>query len=126
MTALGELPARSVYEQLGSGPAGLCAHEAARRLGVDGPNLLQDTRGAGLVAALFGNLTHVMALLLWLGGGLALVAELPQLAVAVWTVNLVNGVLSTWQEQHAPPRRQSSASRALSRGRRRAGRPRRV
>jgi P-type Ca2+ transporter type 2C len=101
MTALGELPARSVYEQLHSGPAGLCADEAAVRLGVDGPNRLHEARGPGLVAALLGNLTHVMALLLWLGGGLALFAELPQLAVAVWSVNLVNGVFSTWQEHRA-------------------------
>jgi cation transport ATPase len=39
--------------------------------------------------------------LLWVGGLLALLAELPPLAVAVWTVNLINGVFSTWQEHRA-------------------------
>jgi P-type Ca2+ transporter type 2C len=42
-----------------------------------------------------------MAVLLWVAGGLALLAELPQLAIAVWTVNLINGVFSTWQEHRA-------------------------
>ncbi len=32
---------------------------------------------------------------------LALLAELPLLAVAVWTVNLINGAFSTWQEHRA-------------------------
>jgi P-type Ca2+ transporter type 2C len=90
-----------VYARLMTGPAGLGGAEVAARLARAGPNRLEEVRGRGLVPALLGNLTHVMAVLLWAAGGLALLAELPQLAIAVWTVNLINGVFSTWQEHRA-------------------------
>jgi Ca2+-transporting ATPase len=90
-----------VYRRLGSRPAGLTADEAAERRRSSGPNRLEEVRPAGLVRGFLGNVTHLMALLLWVGGALALVAGLPQLAVAIWTVNLVNGVFSTWQEHRA-------------------------
>ena len=47
------------------------------------------------------NFTHLMAVLLWIGGIVALIAEMPQLAVAVWLVNLINGTFSFWQEFRA-------------------------
>jgi P-type Ca2+ transporter type 2C len=99
--ALDTLMAGDVYGRLQTGPAGLDHVEAAARLVAAGPNRLEEVRGRGLFAALLGNLTHVMAVLLWIAGGLALLAELPQLAVAVWTVNLINGAFSTWQEHRA-------------------------
>jgi P-type Ca2+ transporter type 2C len=99
--ALDTLTVPQVYGQLQSGPAGLSAEEAAARLARSGRNRLEESRRSGLLRALVGNLTHVMAVLLWVGGGLALLAELPQLAIAVWTVNLVNGAFSTWQEHRA-------------------------
>lgn len=98
---LEELAAEAVYGALGSGPGGLTTAEAAARLARAGANRIEETRGPGLLRALVGNLTHVMAVLLWIGGGLAFLAELPQLAIAVWTVNLVNGAFSTWQEHRA-------------------------
>jgi hypothetical protein len=39
-----------------------------------------------------------MALLLWVGGIVALVAQLPQIAIAIWMVNVINGAFSFWQE----------------------------
>ena len=39
-----------------------------------------------------------MAILLWVGGVAALVAQMPQLGIAVWAVNLINGIFSFWQE----------------------------
>jgi magnesium-transporting ATPase (P-type) len=42
-----------------------------------------------------------MALLLWLGGGVALGAGMPQLAAAMWAVILINGLFSFWQEYRA-------------------------
>lgn len=41
---------------------------------------------------------HFMALLLWVGGVVAFVAQLPQLGIAIWVVNVVNGLFSFWQE----------------------------
>jgi P-type Ca2+ transporter type 2C len=108
---LEELPTPAVYAALGSDPRGLTAVDAGVRLGRAGANRIEETRGPGLLAALVGNLTHVMAVLLWVGGGLAFLAELPQLALAVWAVNLVNGAFSTWQEHRAE--RAVAALRAL-------------
>ena len=42
-----------------------------------------------------------MAVLLWVGGAVAFVARMPQLGVAVWLVNVINGVFSFWQEYRA-------------------------
>jgi P-type Ca2+ transporter type 2C len=98
---LGVLPADEVHVLLGTSPAGLSSGEAAARLARDGANALEEVPTAGALRSFAGNVTHLMAMLLWVGGGLALVAELPQLAVAVWTVNVINGVFSTWQEHRA-------------------------
>ncbi len=92
---------QEVFTRLASRPAGLTAEEAAARLVRTGPNELEEVAGPSLLRGFLTNVTHLMAWLLWLAGGLALLAELPQLAVAVWVVNVINGVFSTWQEHRA-------------------------
>jgi magnesium-transporting ATPase (P-type) len=42
-----------------------------------------------------------MAILLWVGGAVALIGGMPQLAIAVWLVNVINGVFSFLQEFRA-------------------------
>lgn len=49
-----------------------------------------------------------MALLLWIAGTIALFADMPQLGIAIYMVNIINGVFSYWQERQA-----SKASEAL-------------
>jgi magnesium-transporting ATPase (P-type) len=82
--------------------------EARRRL--LGPNRVPTTRRRARFAALAPG-THLMALLLWGGGAIALVAGLPALGVAIWLVNLVNGGFAAWQERRAE--RAAAALRAL-------------
>jgi P-type E1-E2 ATPase len=43
----------------------------------------------------------MMALLLWVGGALAFLARMPQLGIAIWAVNVLNGLFSFWQEYRA-------------------------
>jgi magnesium-transporting ATPase (P-type) len=93
--------AEQVFTRLGSDPAGLTVAEAAARLERTGGNVLEEARGPSLLGGFVTNVTNLMAGLLWIAGGLALLAELPQLAVAVWVVNVINGVFSTWQEHRA-------------------------
>jgi P-type Ca2+ transporter type 2C len=95
------VPAAAVYAQLATRREGLTGAEAAERLARDGPNGLVHVRGPGLVRRLLANFTHFMALLLWVGAGIALVADLPQLAVAICLVNVINGLFSFWQEYKA-------------------------
>ncbi len=95
------LPAGQVYQALSAHPEGLTAQEAAERLRVYGPNLIQEVKGKPLWLKFLANFVHLMAILLWIGGLIALVAKMPQLAIAIWMVNLINGAFSFWQEFRA-------------------------
>lgn len=89
------------YAALGSGPRGLSAEEAAARLRLYGPNALQRVRGRPPILTLLEHFTHVMALLLWAGGLIGFLAGMPELGIAIWAVNLINGLFSFWQEYRA-------------------------
>lgn len=95
------LSAAEVYQRLETQPRGLSDTEALARAAQYGPNALREEKRAPLYLKFLGNFTHLMALLLWVGGIVALIAQLPQLAVAIWMVNLINGVFSFWQEYRA-------------------------
>lgn len=95
------LPADDVYSALESRPAGLTAAEAAERLQRFGPNVLQEDTRKSLVLEFVANFTHLMALLLWAGGLIALFSQSLALALSIWMVNIINGVFSFWQEYKA-------------------------
>ena len=80
---------------------GLTTAEAARRLADSGPNLLPAPRRPSSLRVLAGEVTHFFALLLWVAAGLAFIAGMPQLGVAIIVVVLVNGVFAFVQEQRA-------------------------
>ncbi len=98
---LSRLPTPDVFVALKSQPSGLTQAEAAHRLEQVGLNTLRPPRKTPILVRFALNFTHLMALLLWVGGLAALVAQLPQLAIAIWMVNLINGVFSFWQEFRA-------------------------
>ncbi len=98
---LHEVPANHVISGLGSTLMGLTHKEAAERLTTFGRNELKKARGKPLYIKLLANFTHLMAILLWVGGILALIADMPELAIAVCLVNLINGLFSFWQEFRA-------------------------
>ncbi|HET6667382.1 MAG TPA: cation-transporting P-type ATPase, partial [Intrasporangium sp.] len=80
---------------------GLSAGEAAARLAADGPNLLPQPRRRSLPRRLVGELVHFFALMLWVAGGLALIAGMPQLGIAIFAVILINAVFALAQEARA-------------------------
>jgi magnesium-transporting ATPase (P-type) len=80
---------------------GLSAAEAARRLTSDGPNVLPDHPRTAAWLELAKQLTHLLALLLWVAAALALLAGMPALAVAIVVIVLLNGVFAFWQEHRA-------------------------
>jgi magnesium-transporting ATPase (P-type) len=90
-----------VFLTLNSGREGLSLVEAQIRLERYGPNVITKVKGKPLWIKFLANFTHLMAILIWVGGLVALIAQLPQLAIAFWLVNLVNGVFSFWQEYKA-------------------------
>ena len=80
---------------------GLSSTEAAARLAADGPNLLPQPRRPSLLRRLVGELVHFFALMLWVAGGLAVVAGMPQLGVAIFAVILINSIFALAQEARA-------------------------
>jgi len=95
------LPAAEVCRVLGSGPDGLNSREAAARLARFGPNTIAVARNTSLPLKFLANFTHLMAMLLWIAGFVAIFARMPQLAVSIWAVNVINGAFSFWQEYKA-------------------------
>ena len=93
-----QLPIPQVYQLLESRPEGLSKLEVEGRLARFGSNALRELPQKPLLLRLIANFTHMMALLLWAGGAVAFMAQLPQMGVAIWLVNVINGAFSFWQE----------------------------
>lgn len=90
-----------VLQRLSSGQAGLQSQEAEDRLLRHGLNRIDVRVPSSIVKELADNYLHAMAILLWITGLIAFAASMPQLAIAIWLVNLVNGSFSFWQEFRA-------------------------
>ena len=98
---LAGLPAADVYKLMGVSEKGLPAQEAQTRLETYGPNQIKEARKTSLLLKFVSNFTHLMAMLLWVGGVVALIARMPELSIAIWLVNVINGAFSFWQEFRA-------------------------
>ncbi len=95
------LSAPDVAAELGSRPEGLTTDEADARFEREGPNVIPEQPRAGVTRRLLAQLTHFFARLLWVAAVLAWIGGLPQLAIAIAVVVVVNGVFSFAQEEHA-------------------------
>jgi magnesium-transporting ATPase (P-type) len=84
-----------------TGPTGLSSSEAEDRLARDGPNQLPPPRRPSVLRRLADQLLHFFALMLWVASGLAMVAGLPQLGVAIVLVIVFNAVFAFVQENRA-------------------------
>ena len=95
------LPVQQVYAALQSRPEGLTQAEASLRLARYGANRLPPQKRRPLLLRLLDQMVHFMALLLWIAGALAFAAGTPELGWAIWSVVLINGLFSFWQEFQA-------------------------
>jgi magnesium-transporting ATPase (P-type) len=96
-----KLPVNKVLEELQTSPQGLTTAQAEENQKKQGKNLLEEKKKKSVIVIFLGNFIHLMAVLLWVGGGVAFLAGMPQLGVAVWLVNVINGIFSFWQEHRA-------------------------
>lgn len=96
-----KLPILEAYAALGTRSQGLSSEEAEARLKQYGKNTIREIKGKPLILKFLSNFTHLMAILLWIGGVVAIIGQMPQLAIAVWLVIIINGVFSFWQEYRA-------------------------
>lgn len=90
-----------VYALLGPSVDGLNAGEVGLRLAEHGPNTLARPPRPALARRFLANFAHLMAILLWIGGAAAWLDWLPDLAIAIWAVVIINGLFSFWQEYKA-------------------------
>jgi calcium-translocating P-type ATPase len=81
--------------------AGLSEAEAVRRLARDGPNQLRRRRGREWPRELLRQLTHPLALLLWVAAGLSAATQSTTLAAVIVAVILVNTAFAMIQERQA-------------------------
>jgi magnesium-transporting ATPase (P-type) len=101
--------------------AGLTSEQAVERLARDGPNLLPGPRPRHPALELLRQLTHLFAVMLWAAAGMALLAGMPQLAVAIVVVVAVNGVFAFLQEYRADRARPAGCASWCRRARACAG-----
>lgn len=95
------LPVDDVYETLNTSPQGLSEGEAGARLQQQGFNELPEPPHRPLWLRFADQLTHFMALLLWVAGILAFISRTPELGWAIWAVIWINAIFSFWQEYQA-------------------------
>ena len=92
-------PVEFLFRQLRAGPDGLTSREAARRLIAYGPNQLERHGGRRWPRQLASQLTHPLALLLWLAAALAFETGLRLVGAAILTVIVLNALFAFFQEQ---------------------------
>jgi magnesium-transporting ATPase (P-type) len=87
-----------LFAKSGTSERGLTGAQAADRLREYGPNEIREVRGTPLIIKFLENFYHLFAIMLWVGGGLAFVADMPQLGWAIFAVIFINAIFSFWQE----------------------------
>nr|WP_116998172.1 cation-transporting P-type ATPase [Desertimonas flava] len=90
-----------MQDSVGASPLGLTSTEARARLDRAGPNQLPPPRRRSAWRRFADQLLHFFAVMLWAAGGLAFVAGLPQLGVAIFGVVILNAVFAFVQESRA-------------------------
>ena len=80
---------------------GLSSAEARELLARDGANQMPEPARQGLLRQFVRQLTHLLALLLWVASGFALLAGMPELAAAIVVIVLLNAAFAFWQEYRA-------------------------
>lgn len=108
-TSIASVAAEAVFAPLASRPEGLTAAEIDQRRAQYGENKIEERKGESGFIKFIRNFTSLMALLLWVGGAVAFFfTDTPQLGIAIWLVNVINGLFSYFQESKA-----SKATEAL-------------
>lgn len=80
---------------------GLSLEEVEQRRKRCGPNLLPQPPRLPLWRRLLSQLVHFFAVMLWVAGGLSILAGMPQLGIAIFIVIVLNGLFAFIQEFRA-------------------------
>ena len=94
-------PIMLLLRDLRARPEGLSSREAQRRLTAYGANELTRQGGARWPRQLVRQVTHPLALLLWVAAVLAFVAGMPPLGIAIVAIVVLNAGFAFFQERQA-------------------------
>lgn len=100
-TSVPNMDSDSVFSMLDSSENGLTSEQVKDRQERHGKNKLKEVKGKPLIFIFLGHFISLMAILLWAGGLIAIFADMVELGVAIWLVNIINGVFSFKQEYQA-------------------------
>ncbi len=102
------LPKEEVFRSLVTSENGLTEEEAKRRLSEFGFNEIKEAKKKSLTIRFFEQFTHFLAILLWIGAGLAFLSEylrpgegMLTLGLAIVSVIFINAVFTFIQEYRA-------------------------
>ena len=96
------------YQAANTQSSGLKQPQVEERQKRYGMNQLKKADKEPIVLTFIKNFTSLMAILLWVGGGIAILSHSLELGLVIWFVNIVNGIFSFVQEYRA-----SQATEAL-------------
>lgn len=106
---LASIPPHEVYKALNTRKEGLTQVEITERREKFGYNKIDEPKGESEIIKFLRHFISMMAILLWVGGIIAFwFTDTPQLGIAIWLVNVINGLFSYFQESKA-----SKATEAL-------------
>ncbi len=90
-----------IYLELETNGTGITETSAKKRLEVYGLNKLAKIRRTSLTLKFIYNFTNFLAILMWIGSGLAFLAEMFEVGCAIIIVIFINAIFSFWQEYKA-------------------------
>ena len=96
-----QLSVEDALKELNTEQAGLTIDEVHTLQQTYGKNIFAKAKQEPLWKKFIANFTSLMAILLWVAGIIAFCANLVQLGIAIWAVNIINGIFSFWQEFQA-------------------------
>lgn len=96
-----KLSSEDSLAKINSSKNGLTDQEVQKRLEKYGKNVIATTQKQSMLKTFLTNFTSMMAILLWIAGFIALLTGTPELGIAIWLVNVINGIFSFWQQYRA-------------------------
>ncbi len=91
----------AVFDEFGTRSSGLNDAEVSERLSLYGKNKINEVKGKSIYLVFLSHFISLMAILLWFGGLIAMFADMLELGIAIWLVNIINGLFSFKQEYQA-------------------------
>ncbi|MQS76119.1 cation-transporting P-type ATPase [Lactobacillus halodurans] len=94
-------PIAQLLKELKTTKNGLNQETATNRQTKYGPNMIHRNKQKSQVKVFLKNFISLMAVLLWVSGFIAILTGSVELGIAIWLVNIINGIFSFWQEHKA-------------------------